>query len=91
MKSLFIIRPPRVKSKTPPPPIDVTFLQFASPPLSGSFVIESILPNGEINKTAEMQVSATIGTIKTNIENTFPRYKDRIAVWDNPAYTSYGG
>ena len=36
-------------------------------------------------------MNAAVATIKTNIENAFPRFKDKIAVWDNTDYNPIGG
>ena len=36
-------------------------------------------------------MNAAVATIKTNIENAFPRYKDKITVWDNTYYKPIGG
>ena len=66
----------------------MTYPQLASPPLSGSFVIECILPNGDPVITADTPVNASIATIKTNIETACPRYKDKISVYDNLTYVN---
>ena len=60
--------------------------QFSSPPLSGSFYITCIQPDGTSNKTAAILTNAAIYTIKSSIEDTCKYFRDKLILWDGPAY-----
>ena len=61
-------------------------IQLSSPPLSGSFTITCNIAGGATATTAAIPQNAQPASIKYAIEAVCPQFKDKMAVWEGPAY-----
>ena len=71
--------------------VDVMFtkpseLRISSKPLSGKFTITCNLPGGPSETTADIAHNADYRAIKQAIENACPHFKDKLDIWEGPAY-----
>ncbi|TNV88211.1 hypothetical protein FGO68_gene8985 [Halteria grandinella] len=61
--------------------------QISDTPVTGSFKLKCVMPDGTWNQTVDMTSMLGLSNIITNIHNACPFYREKFELWEGPTYT----